>query len=96
MNTNPDAFENDLHALRRRELPAVWREEILNAANTSRPTPHTPRLLVAGWSAAWAAILLMFFTTPSEPDTGSHFARSAPEMALDQRAALIDALLASN
>jgi hypothetical protein len=38
----------------------------------------------------------MFFTTPSEPDTGSHFARSVPEMALDQRAALIDALLASN
>ena len=96
MNTNPDAFENDLRALQRREMPAAWRDEILSAAKTIRPAPRTPRWLVAGWSAAWAAILVMYFTTPAESGKPSQSARHAPVMQLDQRAALIDALLASN
>ena len=95
MNTNHDSFENDLRALQRRELPVGWRNEILHATMT-KPVPRTPRWLVMGWSLAWAAILLMYFTTPDEPDTPSHSARRAPVMRLDQRAALIDALLASN
>lgn len=96
MNTNHDAFENDLHVLRRRELPAAWREEILGAVKTIRPAPRTPRLLVACWSAAWAAIALMYLTTPAESGTPPPSVRRAPVMPLDQRAALIDALLASN
>ncbi len=96
MNMNHDAFENDLHALRRRELPVAWREEILGAVKTVRPTPRTPRLLVAGWSAAWAAIALMYFTTPAESETPSPSTHRNPIMRLDQRAALIDTLLASN
>lgn len=96
MNMNHDAFENDLHALRRRDLPAAWREEILGAVKTIRPAPRPPRLLVAGWSAAWAAIALMYFTTPAESETPSPSVRRAPVLRLDQRAALIDALLASN
>ncbi len=96
MNTNHDAFENDLRALQRRELPAAWRDEILSAAKTIKPTSRTPRWLVVGWSVAWAAILMMYFTTPAEPETPPHSAHRVPLMPLEQRAALIDALLASN
>lgn len=96
MNTNPDAFENDLRALRRRELPAAWRDEILSAAKTPPTATRTPRWLIAGWSAAWAAILLMYFTTPAEPDTRTRSVRHVPMLRLDERAALIDSLLASN
>ncbi|MBE2284203.1 MAG: hypothetical protein IAE77_12170 [Prosthecobacter sp.] len=96
MNMNHDAFENDLHALCRRELPAAWRAEILGAVKTIRPAPRTPRWLVAGWSTAWAAIVLMYFTMPVDSETSSPSAHRAPVMPLDQRAALIDALLASN
>lgn len=96
MNTNHDAFENDLQALSRRHLPAAWRDEILNAVEASRPTLRTPRWLVVGWSMAWAVILMMYFTTPAEPYTPPHSAHSVPVMPLGQRAALIDALLASN
>lgn len=96
MNTNHDAFENDLRALQRRELPAAWHDEILSAAKTSRPTLRAPRLLVAGWSAAWATILVMYLTTPAEPEMPSQSTQRAPVMPLQQRAALIDSLLASN
>ena len=96
MNTNHDAFENDLRALQRRELPTTWRDEILSAAKTIKPASRTPRWLVAAWSAAWAAILIMYFTTPAEPDTQPHAVHAAPVLRLDERAALIDALLASN
>jgi hypothetical protein len=96
MNMNPDAFENDLRALQRRELPAAWRDEILSAAKTVKPAPRTPRWLVAAWSAAWAAILVMYFTTPAEPDTETRSARLSQVLRFDERAALIDALLASN
>ncbi len=96
MNTNPDAFENDLRALQRCELPADWRNEILGSVKTIKPVPRTPRWLVAGWSAAWAAILLMYFTTPSEPDTSPHSVQALPTLLWQERAAMIDALLASN
>jgi len=96
MNTNHDAFENDLRALQRREPPAEWRDEILSAAKTIQPAPRTPRWLVAGWSGAWAAILVMYFTMPAEPDTEPRSARLAPVLRFDERVALINDLLASN
>lgn len=96
MNTNHDAFENDLHALHRRDLPAQWRDEILNASKTIKPAPRTPRWLVAGWSAAWAAILMMYFTTPAEPLPETGTANVLPIMRWDERATLISNLLASN
>ena len=96
MNTNHDAFENDLRALQRRELPVAWRDEILSDAKTIKSAAPTPRWLVVGWSVAWAAILMMYFTMPAEPDTQPRSAHHAPVMPLEQRAALIDALLASN
>jgi len=96
MNTNPDAFENDLRALRRRELPPAWRDDVLSAAKTPPAATRTPRWLIAGWSVAWAAILVMYFTTPAESDTRTRSVRQVPVLRLDERAALIDALLASN
>ncbi|MDZ4402414.1 hypothetical protein [Prosthecobacter sp.] len=93
MNTNPDALENDLRALQRRELPPEWHREILRI--TKLP-PRTPRWLVAGWSMAWAAILLMYFTTPAEPDMQPSSAHATPAMLWQERAALIEDLLAVN
>ncbi len=95
MNTNPDAFENDLRALKRRALPEEWRSEMLQR---SKPVIRTPRWLVAGWSVAWAAIMVMYFTTPPEPDTPSSdsWSNTAPTMLWQQRAASIEALLAAN
>lgn len=98
MNTNHDAFEKDLRALRRRELPDDWRAEMLHAAAAKTPrVARTPRWLVAGWSAAWAAILAMYFTTPAEPVISRtvHAPSSAPPLLWQQRAAAIEALLAA-
>lgn len=96
MNTNPDSFESDLQALQRRELPATWRDEVLSAAKMIKPASHPPRWLIAGWSAAWAAILAMYFTTPAVPDMRQKTTRNTPVLRFDERAALIDSLLASN
>ena len=95
MNTNFDAFENDLRALNRRALPEEWRHEMLQR---SKPTMRTPRWLVTGWSVAWAAIMGMYFTTPAEPDTPSSdsLSKAAPTMLWQQRAASIEALLAAH
>ncbi|HBJ82733.1 MAG TPA: hypothetical protein DDZ88_02435 [Verrucomicrobiales bacterium] len=93
MNTNFDAFENDLRALRRRELPPEWRADILRAAQSAS---RTPRWLVAGWSIAWAAIWVMYLTTPAEPDTPPSTAHETPTLRWEERAALIENLLAAN
>ncbi|MCB1279623.1 hypothetical protein [Prosthecobacter sp.] len=100
MKTNHDSFENDLLALRRRELPGHWRDEMLQAAatETTRHGSRTPRWLVAGWSLAWAAILLMYHTMPSEPQT--RIAPSPDNLSAaalwQQHNAAIEALLAAN
>ncbi|WP_395740016.1 hypothetical protein [Prosthecobacter sp.] len=115
MNTNPDAFENDLRALRRRALPDEWRSEMLQAAAAAGAPPvmpkthaapaaaRAPRWLVAGWSLAWAATVVMYFTTPPEPAAPlpSYSAEmpdstAPPALLWDQRAAAIAALVASN
>ena len=115
MNTNPDAFENDLRALHRRRLPDEWRNEMLQAAAAAGTPPvpakrhaspaaaRAPRWLVAGWSLAWAASVVMYFTTPTEPVAPqSSFSTERPEsttppaLMWDQRAAAIAALVASN
>lgn len=93
MNTNFDAFENDLQALRRRELPAAWRDALLPAL---KPSTRTPRWLVAGWSAAWAAILMMYFTTPAELAAPPSTVHETPTLRWEERAALIANLLAAN
>lgn len=98
MNTSPDPFENDLCALQRRELPDAWREVILHAAAQQPPVARPPRWLLAGWGAAWAAIFVMYFTTPAEPSApqAAGTGEPAPPILWQQRAAAIEALLAAN
>jgi hypothetical protein len=98
MNPNPDPFENDLRALQRRALPAEWRDAMLQAAAQPPRAARTPRWLVAGWSLAWAATLVMYFTTPAEPAAPQAAGMSgiASPLLWQQRAAAIEALLAAN
>jgi hypothetical protein len=98
MNTHPDPFENSLSALQRRPLPAEWRDEMLRSAAQKPRVARTPRWLVAGWSLAWAAILVMYFTTPAEPSAPqtAGMSETAPPMLWQQRAVTIEALLAAN
>ena len=98
MNTTPDPFESARSALQRRPLPAAWRDEMLQAAAQAPRMARTPRWLVAGWSLAWAAILVMYFTTPAEPTPPQTAGKSeaAPPLLWQQRAAAIEALLAAN
>jgi len=98
MNPNPDTFENALSALQRRPLPAAWRDEMLQVAAQKPRVTRTPHWLMTGWSLAWAAILVMYFTTPAEPTTPQTAGKSeaAPPLLWQQRAAAIEALLAAN
>ena len=98
MNSNPDPFENALSALQRRPLPAAWRDEMLQAAAEKPQVARTPRWLVAGWSLAWAATLVLYFTTPAEPAAAqaANMSQAAAPMLWQQRAAAIEALLAAN
>lgn len=98
MNANPDPFENALSALQRRPLPAEWREEMLRAAAPKPRVARTPRWLLAGWGMAWAATVVMYFTTPAEPSApqSANVPDSIPPILWEQRAAAIAALLAAN
>ena len=93
MNTHSDPFERELQTLQRRALPADWRDEMLRAA---KPAPHAPRWLVAGWSTAWAAILVMYFSTPIETTAPPSATQTAPVLRWEERAAMINSLLAAN
>lgn len=101
MSTNHDPFENELRALHRRGLPAEWKAEMLGAAAAAqapRP-PRTPRWLVAGWSVAWAAILMMYLTTPAEQAAAPASAQALPGMSSlpwELHRAAIEDLLAAN
>jgi hypothetical protein len=98
MNPHPDSFENALSALQRRPLPAAWRDELLQAAAQKPRVAHTPRWLLAGWSLAWAATLVLYFTTPAEPTApqAAHMSNAAAPLLWQQRVATIEALLAAN
>jgi hypothetical protein len=98
MNSNPDPFENALSVLQRRPLPAEWRDEMLQAAVQTPQVVRTPRWLLTGWGLAWAATLVMYFTTPAEPSASqtAGISVTAPPMLWQQRAAVIEALLAAN
>ncbi|MGV3662472.1 MAG: hypothetical protein ACO1TE_19970 [Prosthecobacter sp.] len=101
MSTNHDPFENELGALQRRGLPEEWKAEILGAPATKaspRP-PRAPRWLVAGWGVAWAAILLMWLTTPAEPAAAPPSAQALHGMSSlpwELNRAAIEDLLAAN
>jgi hypothetical protein len=98
MNATPDPFENDLRALQRRTLPPEWRAEMLLAAAQPPRVARTPRWLLAGWGLAWAATLVLYFTTPAEPSAppAGAMSHTTPPLLWQQRAAVIEALLAAN
>jgi len=98
MNPNPDPFETALSALQRREIPTGWRDEMLQAAAQTPRVARTPRWLVAGWGLAWAATLVLYFTTPAEPAAPqtAPMGQTAAPLLWQQRAAAIEALLAAN
>lgn len=98
MNTNHDPFEDALSALQRCGLPESWRDEMLQAAAKTPRGTRTPRWLVAGWSVAWAATLVLYFTTPAEPEASAAAGMSGTTAAplWQERTAAIEALLAAN
>lgn len=103
MNTLHDPFENDLRALQPRGLPAEWRQEILSAAaapaTAPAAAPRTPRWLLTGWGLAWAATLVLHFTTPAGSETPASpaaLAPSAPALQWERRLAVMEDMLATN
>ena len=98
MKPNPDTVETALSALQRRTLPPEWRAEMLRAAAQTPRVARTPRWLLAGWGLAWAATLVMYCTTPAAPSApqAAGMSEAAPPLLWQQRAAAIEALLATN
>ncbi len=102
MNENPD-FETRLQGLRPKALPEAWRAEILERARSAasarprRARLLPPRWLMAGWSLAWAATLVLHLASPDEtpaPRAAPSTAALAP--ALNERTTALQSLLASN
>ena len=92
-----DDLEHKLQSLRPHALPAAWRAEILGkAAASARRSTLPPRWLAVGWGLAWAAVVVLHLTTPTE--SASPLARGAPgvQPRLKERAQTLDALLALN
>jgi hypothetical protein len=92
-----DDFESKLSALQFQPLPPAWREETLSRLESSplQPRRASPRWLAVGWGLAWAAVLILHFTTPA----ASNPAAPAPALnaeAMLQRAELMQSLLALN
>jgi hypothetical protein len=87
-----DDLESRLSSLQLQPLPPEWREEMLSRlASQTRQAP--PRWLAVGWGLAWAAVLVLHFTTPADSDP----AAPAPVLnaeAMLQRAELMQSLLA--
>jgi hypothetical protein len=90
-----DDLESRLSSLQLQPLPPAWREEMLSRLQSAPPQPRRapPRWLAVGWGLAWAAVLVLHFTTPAASDP----AAPAPALNADamlQRAELMQSLLA--
>jgi len=90
-----DDLESRLSSLQFRPLPPEWREQMLAHLENAAPQPRRapPRWLAVGWGLAWAAVMVLHFSTPAASDT------TAPRSALNaeamlQRAELMQSLLA--
>lgn len=93
-------LESRLSALPLCPLPPEWREEMLArlpqavsapAAKPARRTP--PRWLAVGWGLAWAAVIVLHFSTPATPESKS-ISDPATVQSLKQRTELMQSLLA--
>ena len=90
-----DDFESKLQALRPRALPEAWRAEILAAATAPRRA-RPPRLLLVGWSVAWAAVIVLHLITPTESPGPLTRATPGVQHGLSERTQTLEALLALN
>lgn len=90
-----DDFESRLSLLELQPLPPAWREAMLLHLQRTQIQPRQapPRWLVVGWGLAWAAVLVLHFSTPAAPD----LIVPAPALNADamlQRAELMQSILA--
>jgi hypothetical protein len=94
-----DELESQLSALKVRPLPPEWRAQILGHLPQPR-VPETrrapPRWLMAGWGLAWAAVIALHFSTPAAPRSNERTPPAISVNALQQRAELMQSLLAFN
>jgi hypothetical protein len=90
-----DDLESRLTSLRLQPLPPKWREEMLarlpSAPPQSRRAP--PRWLAVGWGLAWAAVIVLHWTTPAASNPATPAASLNVEAIL-HRAELMQSLLA--
>ena len=90
-----DDLESRLSSLQFQPLPPEWREQMLSRLDSAEPRRTPPRWLAVGWGLAWAAVMVLHFTTPAASDS----AAPAPALnanAMIQRAELMQSLLALN
>ena len=92
-----DDFENRLQGLRPKNLPEAWSAEILGQARAAQsPSIRPPRWLMAGWGVAWAAVIVLHFTTPDESSSLMARTSTGIQPRLRQRTETLNALLALN
>jgi len=99
-------LESRLSALPLHPLPPEWREEMLARLPvtqaepapvfTSKPVRRSPpRWLAVGWGLAWAAVIVLHFSTPAAPESKT-ISDPATAQSLKQRTELMQSLLALN
>ncbi len=90
-----DDLESRLSSLKLQPLPLDWREEMLARLPGTMPQPRCtpPRWLAVGWGLAWAAVIVLHFTTPAASDPAAPAASLNAE-AMRQRAEFMQSLLA--
>lgn len=86
-------LESRLSSLQLQPLPLEWREQMLSRLDRAEPRRTPPRWLAVGWGLAWAAVLVLHFTTPAASDPAAP-ASSLNADAMFQRAELMQSLLA--
>ena len=88
-----DDLESRLSSLQLQPLPPEWRQQMLSRLDRAEPRRTPPRWLAVGWGLAWAAVLVLHFTTPAASDPAAP-ASSLNADAMLQRAELMQSLLA--
>lgn len=90
-----DDLESRLSSLQLQPLPPEWRQQMLSRLESTplQPRRAPPRWLAVGWGLAWAAVLVLHFTTPAASDPATP-ASSLNADAMLQRAELMQSLLA--
>ena len=86
-------LEAQLSSLQLQPLPPEWLEQMLSRLDRAEPRRAPPRWLAVGWGLAWAAVIVLHFTTPAASDPAAPVPALNAEAML-QRAELMQSLLA--